>query len=672
MKVGFKTVFNTTKMDEPHNYKDAVWQQVVFSSPTRPYRWDGDPNYPQYDQYKGMYFDDQNPVPLLELGGRNILKQQEILLSPTIDLEPIKDWNIHADFNYLIANSNNGKHRKKVDMVTARFVPTEGNTTNNSYEVFKSEKTYYSFNAYTDYSFTLAKDHNFKVMVGYNQELTKYNSNTAKRIGILVNDLPSLSLGTGTQTVSDDGYEWALRGGFGRINYNYKERYLLELNGRYDGTSRFPKSKRFVFLPSFSAAWRLSEESFMEFSRGIFDNIKFRVSYGSLGNQLLSSSSWSGNRKYYPYIPFLSNGVSGNYLFGGVGTDVVMNPSDLVPSSLTWEKSATINGGIDLTLLSNRLDLSFELYRRTTSGMLISQDYPELLGGKTPVVNGGELQTNGWELNVSWKDRIGKDFSYEVAVTLFDAQAKITKFEGAKGTVGDYYVGKKIGEIWGYETEGIFQTQEEVDNHVSQKKINSGIWTAGDIKYRNLDGNDEISTGANTPEDPGDRRVIGNNTARYNYGITLRASYKGIFFNAFFQGVGKRDVWPSAQAFFPVGTQYYNTQKWYVTDSWSEDNRDAYFAIPRARNTKNEQAQTRYLQDGSYLRLKNLTVGYSLPENWISKIKLKRAQVYFSGENLWEKSNVKGPYDPESMAGGSGGMVYPFQRTFSIGVDLTF
>lgn len=672
LKISFKTLFNMSKMDEPHKYKDSFWHQIVFSSPTRPYRWFGDPAYPQYDQYIGMYFDDQNTVSLLDLGGRNKLKEQEILLSPSLDITPVKNWNIHIDFSYIKSNGNNTYHRKKVDMINARFLSTEGSTKDNSYEVFKSEKEYFSFNAYTDYTFVLKEKHHFKVMAGFNQELTKYTNTSGKRLDILLQNQPSLSLGSGEQTVKEDGYEWALRGGFARINYNYDNRYLFEINGRYDGTSRFPKNDRFVFLPSFSVAWRLSEEKFMQFARNLFDNIKFRASYGKLGNQHLSNNTlWRTNNKYYPYISFLTAGTNHNYLFDGKNTSATINPADLIPGSLTWEKSATINGGIDLTLLSSRLDVSFDIYRRTTSDMLILRDFPELLGAKPPSVNGGELQTNGWELSVNWKDKIGSDFSYEAGFSLFDSKAKITKYAGAPGIVTGYYEGKRIGEIWGYVTEGIFQTEEEVANHHDQSFINKGIWTPGDIKYKNLDGNNKINTGKNTPDEPGDRKVIGNETPRYNYGIMLKADYKGFFLSTFIQGVGKRDFWPSNQAFFPLGTQYYNTQKWHITDSWREDNRGAYLPIPRARNTKNNQVQTRFLQDGSYVRLKNFTLGYNLPMAWVRKVSLSKVQIYFSGENLWEHSKVKGPYDPES-ASKKGEMVYPFQRSYSIGVNMTF
>ncbi|MDR2776262.1 MAG: TonB-dependent receptor [Tannerella sp.] len=672
MKISLKAVFNNSKMNEAHTYKDNVYHSVVFSSPLRsPQRWNGDADYPELDKYTGYSFEDQNPEILLREGGRNISRNTEIILSPGIDLFPLENWNIHLDYSYSKTSYDETMHRKRVDnMVTYKFVPTEGNTSDNYYNVKQVDRDYSSFNAYTDYSFTVSENNVFKAMIGFNQEVTKYKSTMSMRKNLLSQELPSLSLGTGEQTVASDGYEWALRGGFARLNYSFDDKYLVELNGRYDGTSRFPSDDRFVFLPSFSLGWRLLEESFMSFAKPLFSNIKIRGSYGQLGNQLLNSSAWSGNTKYYPYIPFLSNNLSTHYIFGST-TDIVINPSSLVPASLTWEKSATINGGIELTLLSSRLDLSLDIYRRTTSDMLISQEYPELLGTSAPVQNSGELQTNGWELTVNWRDKIGADFSYGVGFSLFDAQAKITKYDGPKSTVTDYYEGKKIGEIWGYETVGFFVSDEDVSSSPSQSFINTGKWTEGDIKYRDQDGNGVINTGANTVENPGDSRVIGNTTPRYNYGITLDVSYKNIYANLFFQGVGKRDSWPSGQAFWPVATQYFNTQKWFVTDSWTEDNPDAYFPIVRARSTKNRQSQTRYLQDASYMRFKNLTIGYSIPESWIRKIKLSRAQIYFSGENLWEISRMKGPYDPEQAAN-NGATSYPFQRTCSVGIDLTF
>lgn len=671
MKLGFRALYNYIITNEPHLYKDSPWQQMVFSTPTQLARkWEQDSRYPELNQYAGRYFDDQNPISLLDEGGRDISSSHDVWLTASADFNFAKDWHTRIDFTYNLNYGNSSAHRKAVEMLTKTFVETEGNTNNNSFSRTNTNKSYYSFNAYTEYEHTFASKHYIKGMLGFNQELTKYVTSTATRQNLISQQVPSLSLGTGLQTVSDNGYEWALRGGFFRLNYIYDSKYLIEFNGRYDGTSRFPSDNRFVFLPSFSAGWRISEESFMASTRSWLDNLKLRMSYGELGNQLLSSSSWSGNTKYYPYIPFMSSGNVSNWLFTDNEKSLYINPAGLVSSSLTWEKARTVNVGIDFTILRSRLDVSFDWYQRTTSDMLIKVEYPEVLGTTAPPANMAALRTRGWELSMKWNDHIGKDFKYGLILTLSDSQAEITKYTNPINSLSDYYVGMKIGEIWGYETEGLFQSDDEVTNHADQSKLGSN-WESGDIKYKDLNGDNKINNGANTLDDHGDLKVIGNTTPRYQYSITANLSYKNWYMNIFFQGIGKRDFWPSAQAFWPASTPYYNTQTWFVTDSWSEDNRNAYFARPIARETKNQNKQTRYLQNASYCRLKSLSLGYNLPLSWIKFLHISSANIYVSGENLLEISKIKGPYDPEAAIG-NGSMLYPFQRTYSFGINLTF
>lgn len=670
MKLGFKLLYNYVGEDEPHKYKDDVFRQMVFSSPVRlatPFL--GDPNFPEYDPFIGKYFDDQNPISLLKEGGRDMSNTHDIWASVSADLDIMEDWTARIDFTYNRKMDRFSEHRKRIDMITSSFVETEGNTNNNSYKQISRDKSYSSFNAWTQYEKTLGEKHYVKGMVGFNQELTQYSSFSALRRELLSQNLPSLSLGVGDQQVAESGYEWALRGGFFRANYIFDDRYLVEVNGRYDGTSRFPKDNRFVFLPSFSLAWRLSEEAFMESTRGWLDNLKVRGSYGLLGNQLLTAKTWSGNTKYYPYIPFMASGFAGNYLFG-TEQDLLINPAGLVSNSLTWEKASTVNFGFDVTMLNQRLDASFDWYRRTTSDMLVKVEYPELLGTSAPPANKAELQTTGWELSVSWKDRIGKDFSYGVGVILSDSQAEITKYDNPTNSLGDHYVGKKIGEVWGYETEGFFAVGEDIASYADQSKLGAN-WKAGDIKYADINNDGFVNNGKNTLEDHGDLKVIGNTTPRYQYGITADVTYKNLYMNLFLQGVGKRDFWPSSEEFWPVATQYYNTQTWFLTDTWTEDNPNTYFPRPIARETKNRQQQSKYMQDASYIRLKSISVGYNIPRNWLDVLRIAKASVFVSGENLWEHSNIKGPYDPEA-AKGNGAMLYPFQRTYSVGVNVTF
>lgn len=696
LKLSFSAAYNTSNYNTPMTYSNDFWRGLLFSSPLNGGQWLGDPAYPEYDKFIGYYFQDQNQVPVLRNGGRVIEDNHEVVMTPSVTITPLKGWSIHADYNYRRSFNNDTKDRKRIDNlinntangIVAYADPQNANLSQDYYQIDQSYTNYYSFNAYTDYTVNINK-HNIKAMMGFNQELTRYSYNSAKRKLMINPDLPSLSLGTGDQEVSEKGYEVALRGGFGRINYDYDGRYLLELVGRYDGTSRFPKDNRFVFLPSMSVGWRLSEESFMKFAKPLFSDIKLRASYGTLGNQMLTQGGLGltdayANMQYYPYIAALSNGTSGSWLFGGDNLQTIINPpSQLAISSLKWEKVTTTNLGLDLAMLNSRLQTEFNVYWRTTSDMLMSQSLPEVLGVTAPKMNLGSLITRGWELSMSWRDNIGKDFSYSIGFNLFDSQAEITKWNGPIGTVTDNYEGKKIGEIWGYETDGFLTANDFTDGDPSkglkipQSSISSN-WKPGDIKYKDRNGDGVIDVGTNRTDDPGDRFVIGNTTPRYQYGITGDVAWKGISLSFFLQGIGKKDFWNATQEFFPMGTQYYNTQKWWFENSWSEENPDpnSYFARPRARSTQNAQTQTRYLQNASYMRLKNLTIAYQLPSALASKIALSKAQVYVSGENLCEISHLMGPYDPESISGdsgiGSGSFTYPFARTFSLGINLTF
>lgn len=672
MKLGFKALYNYSTQDKPFTYdgKD-VWKRVIYTLPTDFINaWQKDPRYPELDKFDGLY-SENNAYSLLKDGGRNKYDQHDVWLTATADFDILKGWKAHVDFNYNLNYKKASAHSKPIKFFDSSFNETYGRTSTNYYQMSNYNTSYYSFNAYTDYERTFADKHYLKAMVGFNQELTKYSTFSGKRYDILNDQLPSLSLGSGNHEVSQNGYEWALRGGFFRLNYIYNDRYLFEFNGRYDGTSRFPSDNRFVFLPSFSAAWRISEEAFMQGTRDWLDNLKLRASYGILGNQMISSSDWSGNTKYYPYIPFMSNSTSTYWLFGDTYATTI-NPGNLVSADLTWEKVSTMNFGIDMTFLQQRLDMSFDYYIRTTADMLIKTSYPALLGTSAPPENSAELKTRGWEFTISWRDKIGDDFSYDLGFVLSDSQAEITKYNNPTGDISTYYEGKKVGDIWGYRVEGLFQSDEEAANWYSQKDIANVLWGAGDIKVKDLNGDGVIDDGIGTLDDHGDKEVIGNTTPRYQYGITANFTYRNYYLNLFMQGVGKRDFWPGDEAFWPAATQYYNAQTWHVYDSWTPENPGAYLPIARATDSRNRGVYTdRYLQNASYCRMKNITLGWNLPKQWISKINLSNVSIYVSGENLFEFTKIKGPYDPEA-AGGNGVMLYPFMRTYSLGINLTF
>ncbi|MGN0213541.1 MAG: TonB-dependent receptor [Muribaculaceae bacterium] len=454
---------------------------------------------------------------------------------------------------------------------------------------------------------------------GFNQEDYRYDYIKATRKELISNSLPTINLATGDMSVSQSITSYAIRGAFFRLNYIFDDKYIFEFNGRYDGTSRFPKNDRFVFNPSGSVAWVASSEKFFEPLRNVVSFLKFRASYGSLGNQDVSN---------YAYIATMPSGKISQIL--DKVQPMYVGAPGLVSGSLTWEKVTTTNFGLDVNFLDNRLTVSADAYVRRTKDMLTKgATLPSVLGTSVPQENAADLKTKGWELTIGWKDRFnlaGKPFDYSVNFNLADSRAWITKYENPTGYLGDYYVGREIGEIWGCETLGFFTSQEDIDNHADQSWSTSYPGTRplapGDLKFRDLNGDGKIDDGTWTLDDHGDYRKIGNSRARYTFGINLGASWNGIDFSLFAQGVGKRDYYPGTDDLYFWGIY---SQPWTnITygnyyDRWTEDNPNGYF--PRFKSYVAEcvdkecgVVQTRYLQNAAYIRLKNLTIGYTLPK----------------------------------------------------------
>lgn len=448
------------------------------------------------------------------------------------------------------------------------------------------------------------------------------------------------------------------------------------MNGRYDGTSRFPKKDRFGFFPSGSVAWVLSKEKFMEnISQSIgLDMLKFRASYGALGNQNVGT---------YAYLPTMSSGQIGQILDGS--QPVAVYAPGVVSNTLTWEKVRTINGGIDLALLNNRLSASFDYYVRYTEGMLTkSKTLPSVFGASEPKTNAADLKTKGWELSLRWRDQFmlaDSPFNYSIKVALADSRAFITKYDNPNKRLGDYYEGQEIGEMWGLTTEGFFQTEEEIKNHADQSAVGeddqSYKFYVGDLKFADLNNDGKINKGDWTLANPGDFRKIGNSSSRYPYSFDLSADWKGFDIRGFFQGIGKRDWYAGGgnHYFWGIYAQPWTNVQTHNLDHWTPENPNAYYPRVKAyiaESTGSELAcvQTRYMQDASYLRMKNLTIGYTLPQDLTRKLNIERVRFYFSGENLFEIIHLKANLDPEALDSSS--KVYPLQRSYSFGVNLTF
>ena len=635
----------------------------------------------------------------------NLERKMSFMNTTEIKITPVKPFTLTANFTYhlrLNRDTNRGTnlpYRKYPDE------PMLAYTTGAGLDYMQEDtNTYnhYAANVFGTYEDTFGDAHHLTVVAGYNYEL--YNRNYVMAYGenLVTEDLSNLRLiGTnadGNRITNVDGlwWEWITQGIFARLNYDYKGRYLFEISSRYDGSSRFMEGHRWSMLPSGSVGWRISEEPFFKPLRSWVDNLKIRASYGTLGNTLIKNA----NNNYYPYLRTLSTHSFAGFNFGEGGTTATYSSlSAPNASDMTWEKAIQYNLGLDLSMFRGRLDFTGEVYIRDTKDMLTSgKALPSVYGADEPKQNAADLRTKGYELSLGWRDTFklfGRPFGYQVKGTLSDYRYFITKFDNPDKVLNDYYEGQRIGEIWGFVTDKLFESDEEALEYTSQidmsyinKRMNGG-WLGGDVRYIDLDGDNKIGIGTNTVDNPGDRKIIGNSLPSLSYGLNFGFDYMGLDVSVFFQGTGNHYWYPSEYSFAFWGpfsqpmTSY--LPKDFLNDVWDYDNKDAYF--PRARGyaaytggAELYYNNTRYLQNLRYLRLKNLTIGYTLPAGISRKIGLKKARIYFSGENLayWSPFKEHSQYiDPEgafdkSLGSSYNRMFYPWQKTYMFGLDITF
>jgi len=621
---------------------------------------------------------------------RSVEKEYDLTNTTALSIDVAQGLTLNSDYSF----------RKGSPYSEVRLIPTphtnqpggEGVTLyKENKEIYKEwqwERMYQAFNAYANYEFKVSDRHSFSGVVGFNQEWRTWKRNRVSRNGNLSEDLNSFNLATGDNiTLESDANEWAIRAAFYRLNYSFADKYLIEFNGRFDLSSKFPQDDRLGIFPSASAAWRISEEGFFEGAKSYIDNLKLRASYGTLGNQNVGS---------YDYISTM--GVNqGSYIAGGSKLNYLTTPNP-ISSNFTWERSETIDFGFDITAFRNRFSVSYDWYERNTYDMLTQgKKLPSVFGAGEPDENAADLRTRGFELSVNWNDRVAigsRDLNYNVGVVLADNTTTITKFDNPNGDIEQFYVGQEVGEIWGYTVEGFFQTDDEYLTHADQIRVNKRIQenylinhpVAGDIKFADLNNDGVISPGDRTLGDHGDLKKIGNTNPRYTYGINLGADYAGFDFQAFFQGVWSMDWWPgkdNGYFFGPFSRQYQNFYpKSIESNSWTPDNPDAYFPRLAVYSTLNQGLEgsqlgvksDKYLQDVGYLRLKNITLGYTLPKRWISKVNMDKVRLYASGSNLLTfsklyKNNPDRTVDPEQLGTGN---AYPFSKTIVFGIDINF
>lgn len=605
---------------------------------------------------------------------------------------------IHGDFSYILTPYTRKHQRTPISFSESPGEFTVHQPDNDFISRLLRKDKYIGTNLYGSFDQKINK-HNFKVLAGFNYENTDREDAEFTRYELLNPSLPDPSLAVGQNfTLTGGGYEWTTVGVFSRINYNYDDRYLIELNGRYDGSSKFPFNQQYGFFPSVSAGWRVSQESFWRVSKNILSDLKIRGSYGSLGN---------GNVSPYSYLETMPVSRLG-LILDGVNPQMTNNPN-VIPEGLTWERVRSFNGGIDVSFLNYRLDLTFDKYVRYTDGMFTpGLPLPNVFGASVPKGNYADLRTPGWELSLGWNDRIEakSPFSYSAKFTLSDNYSEVTKYNNPNGLINTYYTGQIVGDVWGYQTDGLFQSMEQIINEAVDQSRVAATTNAkdeilpGDVKFVDKNNDGKIDRGANTLDDHGDLLIIGNVQPRHLFGFTGSASWNDFNFRVFVQGVGKRGWWPGNDAglFWGQFQRPYNPQPMDVYNNyWREDRPDAYFprlvgysANGTGQNNSLNQPSDRYFQNAAYVRLKNISIGYNLPLSLIQKAGLRAVNVYFSGEDLWVWSPMfkyTRAFDPEAIVSDLSdeknayvqdidiqypGLTYPNLKSFTFGMQISF
>lgn len=649
-------------------------------------------------------FSSQSMVQSLQDGGKQIDKNQTFYNQFQFVYEPIKNWRFYADLGSRIEAPRGTRQFKKIGWTqpdgrveplavfegigkrndvntngTFRRWPAAGET---FYERSFGHTNYLSTNFRTDYEWKI-NQHNFKALAGMQTEYFYRETVRVASDNTLIDSKPFLPVGEGTNPrMSEKKGEWSNMGFFGRLNYNYADRYMLSASLRADGASRFPLNQRWGIFPSFSAGWNLAEESYLDgLKNNGVDMLKLRATYSKLGNQNTNS--------FYPYYQYMNTNTS-TLILNGKEATILESPAPFA-TSITWEQIEDTGIGIDFALFKNRLSGAFDIFQRTTMDMVgPSKPVPSVFGANVPKTNNAELRTRGWELELTWRENVTKDFSYNITAMLSDYQNIVTKYASSEKKINGYYVGKDLGDIWGYSVVGIAQSDKEMAEYLtkhSQSALGQN-WGGGDFMYKNIDNDPAINGGSMTLDDHGDLKVIGNSTPRYAFSLNAGATYKNFDIRIFLQGIGKRDLSlmdlngsGQSATFLGVATEWqrsiYEEHLDYfrfVGDPLGA-NLDAYY--PRVRfDTNNHYATDHYLQSGAYVRVKNITLGMTLPKNDFFQRYISHARFYISGENLFTLTKLK-IFDPEGAIGNAAsemgaGKTYPMNRVFSCGLEINF
>ncbi|MCW3093383.1 MAG: TonB-dependent receptor plug [Ferruginibacter sp.] len=587
--------------------------------------------------------------------GRLNLQVKNVIKGLTLD---VIGWRNQS--NYAMENNRRSINWYGRSLSTVRFNVNVPNSTT----LVKNKGYQNNLQGFLTYNLKIKEDHVFTLLQGASYEEYRKDEFSASAQNMITNDFFSLNYGDPlTKTNSEVVQTWAMASMFGRLNYSFKGRYLFEASYRYDGSSRLAPENRWQVFPSFSAAWRVSEENFFKNNIGFINNLKFRVSWGQLGNGSVLG--------LYDYIPLLTSGLTtnNNLVFNDQRTQYLYQ--DTLPSpDKTWETVEQSNIGIDLGLLNNRLTITADYYVKRNKNMLARLNVPSIIGINVSSVNIGELKSWGSEVDIKWRDRIGK-INYHIGLNISDNQNELVKYNGlnsiGNGGVVSLLEGYALNSVWGYKTDGYFQTQGEADKYKAAVKYPFFPTPGpGDVKYLDLNGDGVISAGDGTPQNSGDLVYLGSTNARYTYGIDLGFTWKKFDCSVFFQGAMKRSFLIDEGTLSPMlGTA---DMPWSIhMDHWTTDNPNAMFPRMYQTSAHNFRPSDKWTQNGSYLRLKNIQLGYILP---INNKNIKEMKIYISGQDLWENTKVLSVFDPE-VGNNVSATAYPFYRTISFGFNFT-
>ena len=669
------TVTYNTKWIREDYSRPSYMTGLFFHNIAR--RW---PTNPVYDP-NGHYVHG-NEILQMENGGIDATQEDKLFQQLALEFRPIKGWKIRLEGNYNTTNYHNYwdvlpiyYYDPDQHPIAAAWSGDYAAGKSNVGEAM-SKNNYYNGRFFTEYNMTLNDKHEFKFLAGLDMESNIYTNLSASQADLVTPLVPTLN--NATNKVVGRGFSnthWSTMGMFGRINYAYDSRYLAEFSIRRDGSSRFIGDKTWGTFPSFALGWNIANEQFFKPLNKTVNTLKLRLTYGSLGN--------TNTDQLYPW--FLRQPISSNssaWLVNGERVNTSGVPG-LVSPFLTWERVQSWNIGLDFGLFNNKLQGTFDYFVRTTKNMVGPAPVkPSILGATQPKENNSDMRSNGWDLEVRWRDRVGQ-VNYGIKLVLSDDYQTITNFYNPNRLLSQWCAGKRMGDIYGYKVEGIAQTDQQMNEWLANNKPSWGSdWAAGDVMYKDLNGDKKVNSGKSTYDDMGDLTKIGNSLPRYRFGITLDANWKGFDFLIFMQGVGKRDFWDASP--YSVGA---NTGLWQsaafkdhldywrpATDTNFGPNPNAFYPRPLfGAGSKNFKTSDRYLQNAAYMRIKNIQIGYTLPMSIASKIGANRIRFYFSAENLATFTKMNKIFDPEATGGDWGpGKIYPLQRTVSFGLNLNF